>query len=499
MALYESANSSLGFADPIDPTDRNARDYDAGKKQHSSGKNRWLLGFTSRFVGQVRRMSFFVVAVASVSSGLQLQISCAKTAGDEITAPSGDTTLTSNAGTLTSGASSGTNKSSNSNNTGDNSSTTAAANTSPLPGKDFSVVDVKTYGEVGDGITNDTDAFNKALASLATSGGTCRVPTGMYLISASGISSHVKSGVHLVGMGRGAVLKIAAMPTGALVWGDGDNWSVENLTLDMQDYSPLRNYSAIACKGNNWRVAKCSIVKIGRIGIGVAGGDNWSIEGNYIAKTTPAQTLNQSILVTKYGDKKATNARIIDNICDGAGILFWGFDSIIAHNKVSNAGFGAGIATGQAANCHSIQVIGNTCTGGRGLDENRTWVSGFELWGSDSVIANNTAYDNASSGIIVGGQNCVVIANRSYNNGVQNGGYGFSARYQTSTINASGSIFIPNWANDTRYPGRGMTQTYVYGEPVGGLRGIMHIRDDYNRNKIDAAMSNGDHRNMSTA
>ena len=500
MALYETANSSLGFADPTDPTDRYARDYDSWNKQHSSDENRWLLRFTSRFAGQVRRMSFFVVAVASVSSGLQLQISCAKTAGDEITAPSGDTTLTSNAGTLTSGASSGTNESSNCNNTVDNSSTTAAANTSPLPDKDFSVVDVKTYGAVGDGITNDTAAFNKALASLATSGGTCRVPTGMYLISASGISSHVKSGVHLVGMGRGAsVLKIAAMPTGALVWGDGDNWSVENLTLDMQDYSPLRNYSAIACKGNNWRVAKCSIVKIGRIGIGVAGGDNWSIEGNYIAKTTPAQTLNQSILVTKYGDKGATNARIIDNICDGSGITFWGLHSIIAHNKVSNAGFGAGIATGQVANCHSIQVIGNTCTGGRGLDENRTWVSGFELWGSDSVIANNTAYNNASSGIIVGGQNCVVIANRSYNNGVQNGGYGFSARYQTSTINASGSIFIANWANDTRYPGRGMTQTYGYGEPVGGLRGIMHIRNDYNGNKIGAATSNGDQRNVSTA
>ncbi len=34
-----------------------------------------------------------------------------------------------------------------------------------------------------------------------------------------------------------------------------------------------------------------------------------------------------------------------------------------------------------------------------------------------------------------------------------------------------------------------MTQTYGYGEPVGGLRGIMHIRDDYNGNKIGAAMS----------
>jgi hypothetical protein len=349
---------------------------------------------------------------------------------------------------------------------------------------------VKAFGAIGDGIANDTAAFNAALTSLATGGGICLVPKGTYVISASGITSHVKSGVHLVGEERGAsILKIAAMPTAALVWGDGDNWSVENLTLDMQDYfpPPLHNYSAIACKGNNWRVAKCSILKIGRIGISVAGGDNWSIEGNYITKTTPVQTLNQSILVTKYGGKAATNARIIDNVCNGSGILFWGFHSTIARNRISNAGFGSGIATGQVANCHTMQVIGNTCTGGRGFDENRTWVSGFELWAPDSVIADNTAYDNGGSGIIVGGQNCVVRANRSYNNGVQAEGYGFSARYQNSTINASHSIFTGNSAYDTRYPGSGMTQTYGYREQPGGLKFIKHIGNNYNRNKIGPA------------
>lgn len=349
------------------------------------------------------------------------------------------------------------------------------------------VVNVKEYGAVGDGITNDTAVFNKALALCAVGGGTCLVPKGTYLISGSGITSHVKSGVHLVGEGRGvSILKIAAMPTGALIWGDGDNWSVENLTLDMQDYFPSHYYSAIACKGNNWRVAKCSILRIGRIGITVAGGDNWSIEGNYITKTMPVQTLNQSILVTKYGDTRATNARIIDNVCDGSGILFWGFYSTIARNRITNAGFGSGIATGQVANCHTVQVIGNTCTGGRGFDENRTWVSGFELWAADSVIANNTAYDNASSGIIVGGQNCVVKGNRSYNNGVQDGGYGFSARYQSSIINASHSVFTGNSAYDTRYPGRGMTQTHGYHEQPG-LKFIKHIGNNYDHNKIGPA------------
>ncbi|PYK08155.1 MAG: hypothetical protein DME65_14585, partial [Verrucomicrobia bacterium] len=50
-------------------------------------------------------------------------------------------------------------------------------------------VNVKEYGAVGDGATNDTAAFIKALAACAVKGGTCLVPEGTYLISASGIST----------------------------------------------------------------------------------------------------------------------------------------------------------------------------------------------------------------------------------------------------------------------------------------------------------------------
>ena len=51
-------------------------------------------------------------------------------------------------------------------------------------------IDVKAYGAVGDGVTNDTAAFNAALQSLADAGGgTCLVPKGTYIISASGITT----------------------------------------------------------------------------------------------------------------------------------------------------------------------------------------------------------------------------------------------------------------------------------------------------------------------
>ena len=417
--------------------------------------------FVSCCMGRAHCLSFFVGCAASVLVALQ---TLALGAGSAATEP-----LTGN-------------------NPGAGDLGTAASTASPAP-KKGDQVNVKTYGAVGDGVTNDTAAFDAALKSLADAGGgTCLVPKGTYLISASGITSQVKSGVHLVGEGNASMLKIAAAPTGPLIWGDGNEWSIEKLALDMGDYIPSTRRPAIACRGDNWRVANCSVLRIGFVGISVSGGNNWTIEKNHISKTVPAQTLNESILVTKLGETRATNARIIDNICEGSGIMFWGFHSTIARNRVSNTGFGSGIFTGQVANCHTMKIIGNTCSGGRGFDENRTWVSGFELWSPDSIIEGNVAYNNDGGGIIIGGKNCVVIANDSYDNGVRlPKGAGFVARYRNEDVSASGSVFIGNRAHNSRNPNSSATQTYGYAEQPGRLHDIVHIGNDYTRNRIRPA------------
>jgi parallel beta-helix repeat protein len=267
---------------------------------------------------------------------------------------------------------------------------------------------------------------------------------------------------------------------------DGDNWSVENLTFDMQDYFPKNMVSAITCKGANWRVANCAIIRIGRFGISAFGGDNWSIEGNHFTKTVPVGTENESINVSanKTGTIYATNARISDNVCEGSGIWFFGKHSIITHNRISRAGFGTGIGTGTSAHADALRVTGNICTGGRGFDENKTWVSGFELWAPNSVIANNTAYDNDGTGIIVGGQNTIVIGNDAYDNGVGTRAFGFGARYGGPVDNASGSIFIGNSAHNPHSSASSMTQAYGYAEQPGGLHDIIHIENDYSHNKV---------------
>ena len=366
-------------------------------------------------------------------------------------------------------------------------------------------VDVKAYGAVGDGLIDDTAAFNAALQELADAGGgVCVVSKGTYIISASGITRPytpaVSSDVHLVGESRDAcILKISGMPTNHLLQCDGNNWSVENLTFDMGDYMPKTGLVAIACKGTNWRVSKCAIVRTGRWAVGAFGGSNWSIEGNYISRTTPgAKPTRGSILVTAAAGVWSNRARVVENVCNGGGITFTGSDGLVVRNRVTGSGSGSGIFVPGAPSTRAPTITGNVCSGGgSGYDAaqgGRWWsVNGFEIWAPDSLIYNNIAHDNDGGGFAIGGQNSIVVGNKSYNNGRGRTGHaGFVARVNPGKgASATHSIFIGNIAYDTRYPSHNATQDYGYVEQAPGLTDIKNVGNDYNRNRVGPAKSKG--------
>jgi len=62
------------------------------------------------------------------------------------------------------------------------------------------VVNVMEFGALGDGKTNDTAAFDAAVAALPTNGGTILIPPGVFLLKNWTIS---KDGVHVIGAGSG--------------------------------------------------------------------------------------------------------------------------------------------------------------------------------------------------------------------------------------------------------------------------------------------------------
>jgi hypothetical protein len=306
--------------------------------------------------------------------------------------------------------------------------------------------------------------------------------------------------MHLVGEGRDvSVLKVDGMPGNHLLQCYGDNWSVEKLTFDMGDYTPKAGLVAIACKGTNWRVSNCAIVKSGRWGIAAFGGSNWSIEGNYIRRTVPgARPTRGAILITASAGVWPDHGRVIDNVCEGGGITFSGSNGIVARNRVSNSGSGSGIFVTGFPGTHAPTITGNVCSGGSsGYDAaqgGKWWsVNGFEIWAPDSVICNNIAHDNDGGGFAIGGQNSIVVGNKSYNNGRGRAGHaGFVARVNPAKgASASHSIFIGNVAYDTRYPSTNATQDYGYLEQTAEVTDIKHFENDYSRNRIGPAKLSG--------
>lgn len=67
------------------------------------------------------------------------------------------------------------------------------ANAADVVYKDELVLNVKDYGAIGDGVTNDTSAINAAFAALPTDGGTVYFSSGNYLITGSGVAVTGKS------------------------------------------------------------------------------------------------------------------------------------------------------------------------------------------------------------------------------------------------------------------------------------------------------------------
>lgn len=366
-------------------------------------------------------------------------------------------------------------------------------------------MNVRDFGAVGDGVTDDTLAFRTALEEAGRIPEECFVPPGIYLIgNPEGITAPhrpaVATGVRFHGENRDTcILKIAAMPTNHLLQCGGDDWIVDTLTFDMGDFTPTPGSAAILCKGTGWSVRDCTVIRSGRWGIMAAGGRVWRIENNYIQRTIPgAQPPVGAILVTRAADSQpewSDNAIIDGNRCEGGGITFAGTNGLIARNRMSRSGYGSGIYVQSASNSRAPIITGNVCSDGlSGYDDSqggRWWsVNGFEIWAPEALIYNNIAHDNDGGGIAVGGRATIVAGNLAYNNGrAAPNRAGIAARIMPES-SASGSVFIGNRSYDARYPDASATQAYGYSEQAGGLRNIISVGNDYSRNKLGDAVYN---------
>lgn len=353
-------------------------------------------------------------------------------------------------------------------------------------------VDVKDYGAVGDGVTDDTDAINAAIAAVNVTSGAVYVSRGTYMINENGLNP-LGDRVRLVGDNRhNCILRLSEAPLNHFVRGSGSGWEIRNLTIDANEMFPPVNANSILAQGTRWTIAYCDILGIAKIGIGGGGNsEHWNILYNRIIKPTPSGAyVNAAINMTHAtGRQPATLGLIKGNVVSGAPIGGWLTFSEISYNTVTESRYGSGIWSGYYPNSSNLLITNNICHHARGQNTvDHTWTSGYEIWAPDSIIADNVAHDNAASGFIIGGQRTIVRHNTSYNNGAEapsGGRSGFGVRRVNSDINANYSQFLNNNAYDSRYPNN--TQTQEWGIcPQAGLVGIVLAGNQFTRNKLGA-------------
>jgi len=333
------------------------------------------------------------------------------------------------------------------------------ASYSMIKGAAFNVLD---YGATGDGTTNDTVAILAAItAANAAGGGTVYFPAGTYIFP-SNLTVTSFTNIVLQGAGQGAtVLKTtiaAATPafgTALIISFVSCNYiSVQDITFDLNSILPTNsNCCAFGFVfGNHFYVNNCAVINGTQNGIGFNQIQDFAVTNCFLQKSgSPTGSYqNQAIIVSGGATQAVQNGYIAGNLIKGWGTIFSGINIKVINNTIIQWGYGGGITMNSDAYTNNAILIGNICRDSSGIDVNATSPSGIECWAAQSIIQGNYCYNNASGGIVFGGDKTVVTNNVCGNNGSYNQqGVGIGQVAQVGWTPASNSIIANNVCFDT--------------------------------------------------
>ena len=107
---------------------------------------------------------------------------------------------------------------------------------------------VKDYGAVGDGTTDDTAAFTLAVAAVNTAGGKLILPPGQYVVAAGTIDL-TYDGISVVGAGKGNAANLTpsdAAPTSLVITGTGPGIRVQGQSITLSSFRITSNTTRAA-------------------------------------------------------------------------------------------------------------------------------------------------------------------------------------------------------------------------------------------------------------
>ncbi|UGB38519.1 right-handed parallel beta-helix repeat-containing protein [Frateuria soli] len=269
-------------------------------------------------------------------------------------------------------------------------------------GKD-ATVDVRTKGALGDGVHNDTAAFQAAIDSLPATGGTVKVPAGRYMIDAEK-SIRMRSHTRLLldpnaalvvipnSVGRSRLIRVWKVTDVRIVGG-----SMEG------DRAQHMGTSGEWGMGIDIIAAKNVVVK------GVRLANFWG-DGIYIGATGSGSTLNRSEYVTIAGVVSDNNRRQGLSITPASHVYV--VDSTFSNTNGTLPEAGIDIEPMTQGPTDNIRLENNTLTGNHG--------NGIEMHVniSDIAIVGNSMSGNRGFGALGVGSSYITYTG---NNMTQNG------------------------------------------------------------------------------
>jgi hypothetical protein len=294
-------------------------------------------------------------------------------------------------------------------------------------------VNVKDFGAVGDGTTDDTIAIQAAIN--AAFGKTVIIPAGTYIVTQIfGISK-----VSIVGEGSGVsiLMRKDNSPTQSILEFSGNNdFQIVDLTIDGNKFNQIVGANSLVIVNcYSWEVIGCTLENAKTVagygaGIVVASGQNDSLI--YRSKIKDCSIQNNDgdgIYINKEWFLDITGCFIKNNGEGGINVLNYVFPPVA---NVSNY----------------LIIESNTCVGN---NRSGITVSGYVEGGTQSnpifgvnvpasrevIVSNNNCKDNKVYGIAYQGTNGVVNSNNCELNGSVSGGGGilFNANLSACTNN----------------------------------------------------------------
>ena len=359
------------------------------------------------------------------------------------------------------------------------------ATTSTVNDSGEQIFDVKTYGAVGDGSTDDTAAIRSAMTAASATGGVVFFPPGIFVLP-SVLTCKSLNNVSFQGSGKSTTILKSAVPVSFPPRNGGPtmlgvfncaNFSIRDMTFDNNNIITALRSSMVSVSGStNFTVSSCAFINAKQFILSIQSSSKFWVKDNYFNCTELDGKVFTGAIMLFDNSSKTSDGRIVNNEIIGAQSGGRGVDIVWEHNRITNFGYGAGIFSGHDG-------VGSITGGQPARDANGFYPKGIEVYAPGAKIIGNTCYKNSGSGIVFGGRNSLVADNFCYNNGLpDNKASGIAATYVPPYIDPSNSIIK---GNVCRNVGAGFQH---YGFSDAGVRiatsGLLFSGNDFSGNLL---------------